>query len=200
MKNYKLGQFALVCGSILLTACSSMFVDEDSISEEPEAFFQPVEQEVDPIAPMVLRVMGYGAMIKSKSLTSAQSKLMAIRASKLDAYRAMVERVYGTALSGSTTVRDLAVQNDRFRTYVDTYIHGARVVSSDVMPDGTVETILEMVVDQGFRNCLQTMDNQRFNVDCRAPLGSDVNSFAHSQRKRIQKEATIPETGYYFID
>ena len=29
MKNYKLGQFALVCGSILLTACSSMFVDEE---------------------------------------------------------------------------------------------------------------------------------------------------------------------------
>lgn len=200
MNKFKLGQAALVCGSILLTACSSMFVDEDSISEEPEAFFQPVEQEVDPVAPMVLRVMGYGAMIKSKSLTSAQSKLMAIRASKLDAYRAMVERVYGTALSGSTTVRDLAVQNDRFRTYVDTYIHGARVVSSDVMPDGTVETILEMVIDQGFRNCLQTMDNQRFNVDCRAPLGSDATNFAHSQRKRIQKESAIPETGYYFID
>ena len=102
-------------------------------------------------------------------------------------------------LQGSTTVRDLAVQNDRFRTYVDTYIHGARVVSSDVMSDGTVETILEMVIDQGFRNCLQTMDSQRFNVDCRAPLGADAN-FAHSQRTRIKKEAAIPETGYYFID
>ncbi len=200
MNKLKLSQCALVCGSILLTACSSMFVDEDSISEEPEAFFQPVEQQVDPIASMVLRVMGYGAMIKSKSLTDSQSRLMAIRASKLDAYRSMVERVYGTALQGSTTVRDLAVQNDRFRTYVDTYIHGARVVSSDVMADGTVETILEMVIDQGFRNCLQTMDNQRFNVDCRAPLGSPTTSFAQSQRKRIQKESAIPETGYYFID
>jgi len=200
MKKFKLSYVALVFSSILLTACSSMFVDEDSISEEPEAFFQPVEQEIDPIAPMILRVMGYGAMIKSKSLTAAQSKLMAIRASKLDAYRSMVERVYGTALQGSTTIRDLAVQNDRFRTYVDTYIHGARVVSSDVMPDGSVETILEMVIDQGFRNCLQTMDNQRYNIDCRAPLGSNATNFAQSQRKRIQKESAIPETGYYFID
>lgn len=199
MNKVKLGQCAIVCSSVLLTACSSMFLNNDSISEETEAFFQPVEQQVDPIAPMVLRVMGYGAMVKSKSLTDAQSKLMAIRASKLDAYRSMVERVYGTALQGSTTVRDLAVQNDRFRTYVDTYIHGARVVSSDIMSDGTVETILEMVIDQGFRNCLQTMDSQRFNVDCRAPLGSDTN-FAHSQKTRIKKEAAIPETGYYFID
>lgn len=200
MKKVKTGYVSLICSSLLLTACSGMFVDEDSISAEPEAFFQPVEQEVDPIAPMVLRVMGYGAMIKDKSLTTAQSRLMAIRASKLDAYRAMVERVYGTALQGSTTVRDLAVQNDRFRTYVDTFIHGARVVSSDSMPDGTVETILEMVIDQGFRNCLQTMDNQRFNVDCRAPLGNDATNFANSQRSRIKKEASMPESGYYFID
>jgi hypothetical protein len=200
MKKPALSQVAIVFSSILLTACSSMFVDDDSISSEPEAFFQPVEQEVDPIAAMVLRVVGYGAMVKQKSLTESQSRLMAIRASKLDAYRSMVERVYGTALQGSTTVRDLAVQNDRFRTYVDTFIHGARVISSDVMSDGTVETVLEMVIDQGFRNCLQTMDSQRYNVDCRAPLGNDATSFAQSQRKRIQKESAIPETGYYFID
>ena len=199
MKRIKLSHI-IVCSSIFLTACSSMFVEDESITEEPEAFFQPVEQEVDPIAPMVLRVVGYGAIVKQKSLSDAQSRLMAIRASKLDAYRSMVERVYGTTLQGSTTVRDLAVQSDRFRTYVDTYIHGARVVSTDVMSDGTVETLLEMVIDQGFRNCLQTMDSQRYNVDCRAPLGNDANSFAHSQRKRIQKESTIPETGYYFID
>lgn len=202
MKVYKLGTYVLVLSSLLLTACSSMMSDGDSISEEPEGYFQPVEQHVDPIAPMILRVVGYGATVKHKSLTSSQSRLMAIRASKLDAYRSMVERVYGTSLQGSTTVRDLAVQNDRFRTYVDTFIHGARVVSSDVMSDGTVETILEMVIDQGFRNCLQTMDSQRFNVDCRAPLGSDnaSSNFAHSQRARIQKESAIPETGYYFID
>jgi len=200
MKYPRAGQALAAAFMMTMAGCSSVFVDEDSISEEPEAFFQPVEQEVDPVAPMVLRSMGYGAVIKSKNRTTAQSRLMAIRASKLDAYRALAERVYGTALQGSTTVRDLAVQNDRFRTYVDTYIHGARVVSSDIMPDGTVETIMEMVIDQGFRNCLQTMDNQRFNVDCRAPLGTDGNNFAQAQRNRIKKEATAPESGYYFIE
>jgi hypothetical protein len=200
MKKRNVHQLAIVFSSLLLTACSSMFVHEDSASSDPESYFQSVGQEVDPIAAMVLRVVGYGAMVKHKSLTESQSRLMAIRASKLDAYRSMVERVYGTSLQGSTTVRDLAVQSDRFRTYVDTYIHGARVVSSDVMSDGTVETILEMVIDQGFRNCLQTMGSQRYSVDCRAPLGNDVDHFAQSQRKRIQNESAVPETGFYFID
>jgi len=196
-----------VCMGVVLTAtlsiqgCSSALIEEESVIEEPEAFFQPVEQEIDPIAPMVLRVVGYGATDTASKKSTVQKRLMAIRASKMDAYRSMAERVYGTAIQGSTTVRDMVVQNDRFRTYVETYMHGARVVSTDVMPDGSVETILEMVIDQGFRNCLQTSDSQRFNVDCRVPLGgSGNNNFASSQRQRVQSEAALPESGFYFIE
>ncbi|MAE92073.1 MAG: hypothetical protein CMI13_09910 [Oleibacter sp.] len=193
---------ALAASALIVQGCSTALFEEQNINEEPEAFFKPVEQEVDPIAPMVLRVVGYGAMEESKNRTSVQRRLMAIRASKMDAYRAMAERVYGTSIQGSTTVKDMVVQNDRFRTYVETYMHGARVVSSDVMPDGSVETVLEMVIDQGFRNCLQTMDSQRFNVDCRAPLsgGERASQFAASQRQRVQSEAAMPEGGFYFIE
>ncbi|MCT7358242.1 MAG: hypothetical protein COB09_10905 [Thalassobium sp.] len=188
--------------SMMLQGCSSALIEDSNLSEDPEAYFQPVEQEIDPIAPMVLRVVGYGAMDTDKKKSEVQRRLMAIRASKMDAYRSMAERVYGTSIQGSTTVRDMVVQNDRFRSYVETYMHGARVVSSDVMPDGSVETLLEMVIDQGFRNCLQTSDSQRFNVDCRASLGSPSGSsnFASSQRQRVQGEASVPETGFYFIE
>ena len=77
------------------------------------------------------------------------------------------------------------------------------MVSTDVMPDGTVETVLEMVIDHGFRNCLQTVDNQRFNVDCRTTVagGAPVsNKFASSQRQRVQGESSMPEAGFYFIE
>jgi len=188
--------------SMMLQGCSSALIEDSSLNEDPEAYFQPVEQEIDPIAPMVLRVVGYGAMDTDKKKSDVQRRLMAIRASKMDAYRSMAERVYGTSIQGSTTVRDMVVLNDRFRSYVETYMHGARVVSSDVMPDGSVETVLEMVIDQGFRNCLQTADSQRFNVDCRAPMGggSEISNFASSQRQRVQGEASVPETGFYFIE
>ncbi len=190
----------LLVATALLAGCAS----KKDVNQQPEAYFEPVKQEVDPIAPMTLRVVGYGATeVASKSKSDAQRRLLAIRAARMDAYRAMAERVYGMSVQGSTTVRDMVVQNDRFRSYVETYMHGARVVSTDVMPDGTVETVLEMVIDHGFRNCLQTVDNQRFNVDCRTTVtgGAPVsNKFASSQRQRVQGESSMPEAGFYFIE
>ena len=184
-----------------LTACAGPVLESPNAGAPAEEFFRPVEQEIDPVAPMVLRVVGYGALDTGSKLSSVQKRLMAIRASKMDAYRTMAERVYGTSVQGSTTVRDMVVQYDRFRSYVETYMHGARVVSTDVMPDGSAETVMEMIVDQGFRNCLQTYDNQRFNVDCRVPLGGrNVQQFAASQRNRIQSEAPATDSGFYFIE
>ncbi|UZK04319.1 LPP20 family lipoprotein [Venatoribacter cucullus] len=191
---------ALLVATALLAGCAS----KKDVNQKPEAYFEPVKQEVDPIAPMTLRVVGYGATeVASKSKSDAQRRLLAIRAARMDAYRAMAERVYGISVQGSTTVRDMVVQNDRFRSYVETYMHGARVVSTDVMPDGTVETVLEMVIDHGFRNCLQTVDNQRFNVDCRTTVADGApapNKFAASQRQRVQGESSMPESGFYFIE
>jgi PBP1b-binding outer membrane lipoprotein LpoB len=69
MKKPTVTHLATVLSSLFLTACSDKFVDDGSLSSEPENSFQPVEQDVDPIAAMVLRVVGYGAMIPDKSLT-----------------------------------------------------------------------------------------------------------------------------------
>lgn len=195
-------KLSFLVAASLLAGCSS-FGKSDRVSEAPaEQYLQAVEQEVDPVSPMVLRVVGYGAINASQTgVSQAQKRLLAIRASKMDAYRALAERVYGMTVEGTTTVRDMVVQNDKFQSYVDTYMHGARVVSADVMTDGTVETVLEMVVDNGFRTCLQTSNNQRFNVDCRAPLvGSTPSSFSMNQQKRVKNEAKTPETSFYFID
>ena len=35
---------------------------KDNVSEAPESYLTPVHQEVDPIAPMMLRVVSYGAV------------------------------------------------------------------------------------------------------------------------------------------
>ncbi|MEN9463917.1 MAG: hypothetical protein RL217_98 [Pseudomonadota bacterium] len=73
----------------LLAGCGSM-QKNDNVSEAPENYLQPVEQEIDPVAPMTIRVMGYGAPdTTSKNRSDAQRRLLAIRASKMDAYRAM---------------------------------------------------------------------------------------------------------------
>lgn len=187
----------------LLAGCSGMSGKKDNVSESPQNYLTPVQQEVDPVAPMVLRVVGYGAVdYNSKNHSDSQRRLLAVRASKMDAYRALAERVYGMSVQGSTTVRDMVVQDDRFRSYVETYMHGARVLSADVLSDGTVETTLEMAIDNGFRTCLQTSENKRFNVDCRAPLvgASSASNRATKQQQRVSAEAGMPESGFYFIE
>lgn len=202
LKSFGWKNFVVVTAALTLVGCSGLSSKSES-DAEAVGQLKPVEQQVDPVAPMVLRVVGYGAINpNSKSLSEPQRRLLAIRSSKMDAYRALAERVYGMQVQGSTTVRDMVVQNDNFRSYVETYMHGARVVSADVMADGTVETVLEMVVDNGFRTCLQTSNNQRFNVDCRAPLvGAQMNSqFNQAQQKRVRDESGMPNTGFYFIE
>ena len=70
--------------------------------------------------------------------------MLAIRASKLDAYRALTEQVYGQQLDATTTVADMTVLNDTFRTRVEGVIYGATLVSITPVGDDTYETTLSL--------------------------------------------------------
>jgi hypothetical protein len=69
---------------------------------------------------------------------------MAIRASKLDAYRNLTEQVYGQQLDASSTVADMVFTNDTFRTKVEGVIYGARLVSITPVGEDTYETTLSL--------------------------------------------------------
>jgi hypothetical protein len=69
---------------------------------------------------------------------------MAIRASKLDAYRSLTEQVYGQQLDASATVADMVLTNDTFRTRVEGVIYGAKLVSITPVGEDTYETTLSL--------------------------------------------------------
>jgi hypothetical protein len=69
---------------------------------------------------------------------------MAIRASKLDAYRSLTEQVYGQQLDATTTVADMVIQSDSFRTRVEGIIYGARLESINPVGDDTYETTMTL--------------------------------------------------------
>jgi hypothetical protein len=75
---------------------------------------------------------------------------MAMRASKVDAYRAIAEQIYGVRIKGNTTVGAMVAQQDSFRVYVDAFVRGARVVSVTPMAEGNYETELEIELPDGF--------------------------------------------------
>lgn len=96
-----------------------------------------------------VRTSGYGAPPK-KFYPEAQRRLLAMRAAKVDAYRALAERIKGLHIWGGTTVGDMVVEHDRFQVFVDATLQGARVISNHEMEDGSFETVLEVNVGQSF--------------------------------------------------
>jgi hypothetical protein len=109
----------------------------------------PVAEAVQPSGPIVqkretITATGYAVISVQQSKNPAQQRLMAIRASKLDAYRTLTEQVYGQQLDANSTVADMMVTNDTFRTKVEGVIYGARLVSITPVGDDTYETTLSL--------------------------------------------------------
>lgn len=87
---------------------------------------------------------GYAVIDVQKSSHPAQQRLLAIRASRLDAYRALTEQVYGQYLDANTTIADMTVVSDTFRARVEGVIYGAVLVSITPIGDDTYETRLSL--------------------------------------------------------
>jgi hypothetical protein len=101
------------------------------------------------VAPLIekretLTATGYAVISVQNHRNPAQQRLMAIRAAKLDAYRALAEQVYGQQLDATTTVADMMVQSDTFRAKVEGVIYGAVLVSITPAGDDTYETTLSL--------------------------------------------------------
>lgn len=104
------------------------------------------------VEPELIKItgIGYGAESTYEAYTPGQRRLMAIRSSKLDAYRALAEQLYGIKVDSNTAVSTLTAKNDSFRARVNALVRGARVVSITPMADNNYETVLEVYIDQSF--------------------------------------------------
>jgi len=137
----------------------------DSIDDES------VEEQVK-LTPIIVRVTGYGAFVENKKGKDGGKRLRAIRASKLDAYRNLAERVYGLSVVGSSSVKDFMLQQDELGTAVETVIRGARVVSITENKDTGIETVLELVLPGNFQDCLNKVNNFKYDASCLRPMSS----------------------------
>ncbi len=131
----------LFAAAFLLTACESVPLNNAA----------PKGSDVEPsmIAPMVEKreaivATGYAVVSMQNHKNPSQQRLLAIRASKLDAYRTLTEQVYGQYLDASTTISDMTVMSDTFRAKVEGVIYGAKLVSITPVGDDTYETTLSL--------------------------------------------------------
>ena len=87
---------------------------------------------------------GYAVISIQHHDNPAQQRLLSIRASKLDAYRSLMEQVYGQYLDANTTVAEMVIESDSFRARVQGVIYGAQLVSITPVGDDTYETTLSL--------------------------------------------------------
>ena len=153
--------FTAILGKLITNSPVSSEIKEDKISEDNSTVAQ-INEEVsennnqsdseitdDMISPLIEKketivATGYAVVSVQNHDTASQQRLLAIRASKLEAYRSLVEQVYGQYLDASTTIADMVVMSDTFRSKVEGVIYGARVVSINPVGDDTYETTLSL--------------------------------------------------------
>lgn len=130
-----------IAAGLLLSGCTV------ALSQTPTPAPAQPETPKPVYKKQVIIATGYANISAQNSDNAAQRRLMAIRASKLDAYRNLTEQVYGQQLNASTTVEDMIVVNDTMRAHVEGLVYGAKVVSISPIGDDSYETKLELEQD-----------------------------------------------------
>lgn len=141
-----LAAISLVLG---LSGCASSGDVGSANSSRQAAVMKEPAPTVSMIAPLIekrdtLIGTGYAVISVQNHRVPAQQRLLAIRASKLDAYRSLTEQVYGQYLDSTSTVADMAVLSETFRAKVEGVVYGAVLVSITPIGDDTYETTLSL--------------------------------------------------------
>lgn len=145
MKNKQLLLASLgLVASLGLSACSSIFTKH-------------VEWEtIEPKSYPVLSAVGYAPINAQLADDESSKTLMAIKASKLDAYRELAEQVYGQKVDGEQELANLILTNNQLKSSVEGVIRGARVVKAYPVGEDTYATELELDMSRVYDIYLST--------------------------------------------
>ncbi len=141
--------FALIIVLNLITGCANMF---DKYVE-----WEVVEPESYP----VLKAVGYAPINSQMGGNSNEKTLMAMKASKLDAYKELAEQVYGQKIDGKDTLANMVVNNSQLESSVQGVIRGAKVVKAYPVGEDTYATELELDMQRVYEIYLSTAKPRR---------------------------------------
>ena len=119
---------SLAC--LLLSACSMFDKHVEYATVQPDNY-------------PLLKAVGYAPIQAQPGASEQQKSLMALKASKLEAYRELTEQVYGQRISAGTSLASAIAQNDSLQAQVQGVIRGAKVSRSYVV-GGNYATELEL--------------------------------------------------------
>ncbi len=142
-----------VCGlvicTLLMSGCTNLFARHVE--------WQTVEPENYP----VLNAVGYAPIASQKGQSDSVRTLMAMKASKLDAYRELAEQVYGQRIEGKQTLSRMVLDDETLKASVEGVIRGARIVKVYPVGEDTYATELELDMQDVYNIYLTTAKPRR---------------------------------------
>ena len=146
--NNSLSTIVIACSIALgLAGCQSVPPTPKPVATTGPA---PSTTPVPLVQPMVERrasivSTGYAVIsVQGDKAAAPQQRLLAIRAARIDAYRGLVEQVYGLYLDSTTTIAEMMVKSDSFRARVEGVIYGATLTSITPVNNDTYEVTLTL--------------------------------------------------------
>jgi hypothetical protein len=121
-----------------------------------------VEYEtIEPDTYPTLTAIGYAPIMSQRGESDSIKRIMAMKASKLDAYRELAEQVYGQKLQGDQALSSLVIESETLRASVEGVIRGAQVVKAYPVGDDTYVTELSLDMKQVYDLYLTTAKPRR---------------------------------------
>ena len=103
--------------------------------------------------PVILRAKG-SAIPPPDATSTAQARLMALRAAKIEAIRNLLEQAYSVTIVSDSKIQDFVLKNDTVKAKVDGFVKGAWVSEERLLADGSYEVEVEIGLGIGFRRML----------------------------------------------
>ena len=132
------GLIALFAALFIVQGCQTV---KSIYSDDKQVEWEHVQPEEHP----VLKAVGYAPISTQQGSTETIKVLMAIKASKLDAYKELAEQVYGQKIGTEQSLENLVLSDNRLKASVEGVIRGAQVVKS--YPVGEDAYATELVLD-----------------------------------------------------
>jgi hypothetical protein len=168
----------------LLGGCSHLGTDEAVRRAQPTTTIQ--EQ--------IVTAYGTADPGSQEGETPTQNILLAKRASVVDAYRSLSERVYGTLVNSNTSVSSYTLASDAVSTYVNAYLQGAKILSTTKMLDGSYQTQAQLVLSHDFYTCLQNIGLNQHTSTCEYIQNTPMltpDSIPEPERPDPRAQATV---------
>lgn len=144
---------AAITSLALAGGCTQLTIERPGIAHAQTSVVEPYPASVPPRDPAPLLeqdliAIGYASITAQRAADPAQQRLMAARASRLDAYRNLAEQVYGLTVIAETSVNNDLLRDDRLRSQLTGFISGAELVAMEPLGNDTYQTTLRLSAAQ----------------------------------------------------